>query len=318
MTDTKPAVATAEGLGVVEPLRIPGAAAARRAFLGLPPVARLFIGLAGVDVVVRGLGLFGTGLFLFLDNPLTWFSAFFPHDALILLPALILARRPNAIEATPLVMRGAIAVALVELLNTPLRGIVSGNPLDPIVTPTIVSIVAILFLAGGWYWLALGLRALNPMRPADSSVGLANLVSGALVITALTSFVTTLFGPAPDVGNPSWTALFQLNSAMLVVQSLAFAYLARVVILGTGDPARPTAATNLAAGSLVLVAIGAILLTIGPLLVPVTGDNAIWVVLGWLTGPVAMTAFVASFGLGLADASGTIEPAVHTQQPAPA
>ena len=318
MTDTKPAVATAEGLGVVEPLRIPGAAAARRAFLGLPPVARLFIGLAGVDVVVRGLGLFGTGLFLFLDNPLTWFSAFFPHDALILLPALILARRPNAIEATPLVMRGAIAVALVELLNTPLRGIVSGNPLDPIVTPTIVSIVAILFLAGGWYWLALGLRALNPMRPADSSVGLANLVSGALVITALTSFVTTLFGPAPDVGNPSWTALFQLNSAMLVVQSLAFAYLARVVILGTGDPARPTAATNLAAGSLVLVAIGAILLTIGPLLVPVTGDNAIWVVLGWLTGPVAMTAFVASFGLGLADASGTIEPAVRTQQPAPA
>jgi hypothetical protein len=278
----------------------------------------VFVALAGVDVVVRVLGLFGTGLFLFLDNPLTWFSAFFPHDALILLPALILARRPNAIEATPLVMRGAIAVALVELLNTPLRGIVSGNPLDPIVTPTIVSIVAILFLAGGWYWLALGLRALNPMRPADSSVGLANLVSGALVITALTSFVTTLFGPAPDVGNPSWTALFQLNSAMLVVQSLAFAYLARVVILGTGDPARPTAATNLAAGSLVLVAIGAILLTIGPLLVPVTGDNAIWVVLGWLTGPVAMTAFVASFGLGLADASGTIEPAVHTQQPAPA
>jgi hypothetical protein len=318
MTDTKPAVTTAEGLGVVAPLRIPGAAAARRAFLGLPPVARLFIGLAGVDVVVRGLGLFGTGLFLFLDNPLTWFSAFFPHDALILLPALILARRPNAIEATPLVMRGAIAVALVELLNTPLRGIVSGNPLDPIVTPTIVSIVAILFLAGGWYWLALGLRALNPMRPADSSVGLANLVSGALVITALTSFVTTLFVPAPDVGNPSWTALFQLNSAMLVVQSLAFAYLARVVILGTSDPARPTVATNLAAGSLVLVAIGAILLTIGPLLVPVTGDNAIWVVLGWLTGPVAMAAFVASFGLGLADASGTIEPAVHTQQPVPA
>jgi len=318
MTDTKPAVATAEGLGVVEPLRIPGAAATRRAFLGLPPAARVFVALAGVDVVVRVLGLFGTGLFLFLDNPLTWFSAFFPHDALILLPALILARRPNAIEATPLVMRGAIAVALVELLNTPLRGIVSGNPLDPIVAPTIVSIVAILFLAGGWYWPALGLRALNPVRPADSSTGLANLVGGALVVTALMSFVTALFGPVPDVGNPSWTALFQLNSAMLVVQSIAFAYLARVVILGTGDPARPIAATNLATGSLVLVAIGAILLTIGPLLIPVTGDNAIWVVLGWLTGPVAMTAFVASFGLGLADPSGTIEPAMHTEQPVPA
>lgn len=318
MSDTRPAATGAEGLGVVDPLRIPGAATARHAFLGLPRIARVFVALVGVDVVVRALGLFGTGLFLFLDNPLTWFSAFFPHDALILLPALVIARRPDAIEATPLVMRGAIAVALVELLNTPLRGIVSGNPLDPIVAPTIVSIVAILFLAGGWYWLALGLRALNPVRPAESSAGLANLVSGALVIIALINFATTLFGPAPDVGNSSWTALFQLNSAMLVVQSLAFAYLARAVILGTGDPARPTAATNLATGSLVLVAIGAILLTIGPLLIPVTGDNAIWVVLGWLSGPVAMTAFVAAFGLGLADASGTIEPVVHTEQPVPA
>jgi len=318
MTDTAPAATSAEGLGVVDPLRLPGAATARRAFLGLPPIARVFVALAGVDVLVRALGLFGTGLFLFLDNPLTWFSAFFPHDALILLPALVIARRPDAIEATPLVMRGAIAVALVELLNTALRGIVSGNPIDPFVAPTIVSIVAILFLAGGWYWLALGLRALNPVRPADSSTGLANLVSGALVIIALMSFVTTLFGPVPDVGDRSWTTLFQLNSAMLVVQSLAFAYLARVVILGTGDPARPVAATNLATGSLVLVAIGAVFLAIGPLLIPVTGENAFWVVLGWLTGPVAMTAFVASFGLGLADASGTIERAVHTEQPVPA
>jgi hypothetical protein len=156
------------------------------------------------------------------------------------------------------------------------------------------------------------------VRPPDSSTGLANLVSGALVITALMSFLTTLFGPVPDVGDRSWTALFQLNSAMLVVQSLAFAYLARVVILGTGDPARPVAATNLATGSLVLVAIGAVFLAIGPLLIPVTGANTFWVVLGWLAGPVAMTAFVASFGLGLADASGTIEPAVHTEQPVPA
>jgi len=31
-----------------------------------------------------------------------------------------------------------------------------------------------------------------------------------------------------------------------------------------------------------------------------------------------MTAFLASFGLGLADASGTIEPAVHNEQPVPA
>jgi hypothetical protein len=318
VTETRTAATTAEGLGVVDPLRIPGAAAARRAFLGLPTVARVFVALAGVDVVVRALGLFGTGLYLSLDQPLSWFTAFFPHDALILLPALAIARRPDAIEATPLVMRGSIAIALVELLSTPARGIVSGSSIEPIVAPTIVSIVAILFQAGGWYWLALGVRPLNPVRPAESSAGLANLVAGGLALTALIGLLTTLFGPAPEVGDPTWTALLQLNSAIFVVQSLAFAYLARIVVLGTGDRTRPTAATNLATGSLVLLAIGGVVDLLGPLLVPVTAGNSIWVVIGWLTGPVALTAFIASFGLGLADPSGTIEPAVQTQQPLPA
>ena len=317
MTDTKPAATTGD-LGVGDPIRIPGAARARALWVGLPQVSRAFIALTAMDVVVRALGLFGTNLFLSIDDPLSWFSAFFPHDALILLPALILARRPDAIDATPLVMRGAIAVALVELLSTPARGLVSGNPLDPIVAPTIVSIVAILFLAGGWYWLALGVRALNPVRPAESSAGLANLVGGALALTALIYLAEALFGAPPDVGNPTWTALLQLNNAMSVVQSLAFAYLARTVVVGTGDPARPTAATNLATGSLVLMALGSVLMAIGPLLFPVIGQNAIWVVTGWITGPIAMTGFFAAFALGLADPSGTIEPAVHTEQPVPA
>jgi hypothetical protein len=315
VTEPTPAATSAEGLGVVDPLRIPGAAAARGAFLGLPPVARVFVALVGVDIVVRALGLFGTGLYFSLDQPLSWFTAFFPHDALILLPALILARNPDAVDATPMVMRGAIAVAAVELLNTPARGLVSGNPVDPILGPTIVSIVAILFLAGGWYWLALGLRALNPVRPAETSAGLANLVGGALVLTALVNLVMTLVGPAPDVGDPTWTALLQLNSALLVAQSLAFAYLARVVVLGTGDPTRPAAATNLASASLTLLAIGGVALLLGALVMPVTGQNTIWVLVGFVTGPVATTAFLASFGLGLADPSGTIEPAMQTEHP---
>jgi len=318
VTDTKPAGTTAEGLGVVDPMRIPGAAAARRAWFGLQSLARVFVALVVVDILVRVMGLFGMSLFLSLAQPLSWVSAFLPHDALILLPALVITRRPDAIEATPNVMRGAIAVSLVELLNAPARGLVSGTPPDPVVAATIVSLVAIVVTAGGWYWLALGLRPLNPLRPAESSAGLANLVAGALAATALLNLLMTLFGPAPDVGDPTWTALFQVNSAMLVVQSLAFAYLARVVVVGTGDTTRPAAATNLATGSLVLLAIGGVLLAIGPMLIPVTGDNAIWVVIALLTGPIAMTGFVASFGLGLADASGTIDHAVQTEQPMPA
>jgi len=311
MTDTKPAVSRAESLGVIDPLRIPGAAAASRGWMGLPALARVFVALVGVDVVVRALGLFGTSLYLSLDNPLTWFTAFFPHDALILLPALVIARRADALETTPLVVRGAVAVAVVELLNTPARGLVSGNAPDPVVAPTVVSIVALLMTAGGWVWLAQGLRALNPGKPTETIAGLANLVTGALAIAAFANLVLALFGGAPDVGDPTWTSFFQLNSAMLVVPALAFAYLARTVVLGTGDPARPIEARRLATGALVLLAIGSIVM-LG------VGQGVLWILIGFITGQVATTAFVVAFGIGLADPSGTIEPAVQTHQPVPA
>ena len=311
MTDPEPAASTAESLGVVSPLRVPGAAAARRAFLGLPPLARVFVALVGVDVVMRALGLYGTGVYLFLDNPLTWFTAFFPHDALILLPALVIARRPDALERTPLVVRGAVAVAVAELLNGPARGLVSGNAPDPVIAPTVVSIVVLLMIAGGWFWLAQGLRALNPEKPTESIAGLANVVAGALTIAALAHLTLALIGPAPDVGNPTWTSLLQLDSAMIAAPALAFAYLARTVVLGTGDPARPYEARRLATGALVLVAIGALLML-------AVGQGTIWILISWITGPVATTAFLAAFGLGLADSSGTIDPAVHTEQPVPA
>ena len=94
MTDSKP-VASTNDLGVVDPIRIPGAARVRRLWARLPLLSRVFVALAAVDVVVRGLGLFGTSLFLEIDHRLTWLTAFLPHDALILLPAVIVARRPT-------------------------------------------------------------------------------------------------------------------------------------------------------------------------------------------------------------------------------
>src|SRR6185437_16134094 len=118
---------------------------------GLPQLSRVFVVLTVVDVLVRALGLLGTGLNFSLGYPLSWFGAFFPHDAMILLPALILARWPDALETIPMVVRGAVLIALVTLLNGPLRGLVSGNPVDPIVAPTVVSILGILLMAGGWW-----------------------------------------------------------------------------------------------------------------------------------------------------------------------
>ncbi len=306
MTDPKPAASTPD-LGVIDPMRISDGAAARRAWNDLPNVAQAFVVMAAVDVVVRALGLLDTHLGFYLDAPLTWFTAFFPHDALILLPALVLVRRPDALEATPLVARGAALIALVELLDGPLRGLVSGGRIDPILLPTVVSILGILLTAGGWWWIGQGLRWMNPVRPAESYAGLANLVGGGIAFVALVNLGVVLSRPA-DVGNPFWTGLLQLDSALLVVPSLALAYLARVVVLGTGDPSRPRQATYLATASLTLLAIGSVLLL-------AVGEGGLWTVLGFVTGPVAMTGFVAAFGLGLADQSGTIEPAVQTQQP---
>jgi len=311
MTEPRPAIATSD-LGVVDPMRIPGSATLRRAWRALPILARVFVALAGVDVAARALGLFGTGLYLHLEYPLTWFTAFFPHDALILLPALIVARRPDALDSMPLVVRGAVAVAAVELLSAPAGNLVSiGNAPDPVVAPTVISIVAQLVTAGGWLWLAQGLRALNQAKPTESIAGLANLVAGALAIAALANLALALFGPQPDVGEPTWTTLLQLNNAVLAVPALAFAYLAGSTVLGTGDQTRPYAARQLAMGALVLLAIGSLVMF-------AVGQGAVWVLIGFATGPLPMTAFLVAFGLGLADPSGTIEPAVQTQQPLPA
>jgi hypothetical protein len=298
VTESKPAASP--DLGVVDPMRIPGGAAARRAWDGLPILARVFIVLAAVDVVVRALGLLDTNLGLLLGVPLTWFTAFFPHDALILLPALVVIRRPDALDATPMVVRGAVLVALVEVLNAPLRGLFSGGRLDPVLLPSVVSILGILLTAGGWWWMAQGLRWMNPVRPLETYAGLANLVGGGIAFAALANLALVLFRPAADVGNATWTSLLQLDSALFAVPSLALAYLARVVVLGTGDPNRPIAATYLATASLTLYAIGSVLLL-------AVGEGAIWIVIGFVTGPVAMTGFVVAFGLGLADPSGTIE-----------
>jgi hypothetical protein len=314
--------ARTNALGVVDQLRIPGVARARRLFLGLPRLSQIFVALAAIDIVVRGIGLFGTSLFLDLAYPLSVITAFFPHDALILLPAVIVWWRPDALEATPLVARGAIAVALAELLNAPLRGLTSGNPQDLFVAPTVIAILATIVTSAGWIAIAEGLRQLNPPKPEATAAGLANLVGGAIAVGALAQLVTVLLGPGPELGEPGWNTLASLANAILGLGGFAFAYLGRTVVAGHGDPHRPTRATNVATAALTLYAIGSLLttlLTIAALSLPAWSDAVSAVLTGiyLLTGPVALTAFVVAFGLGLADPSGTIEPVTLETASAP-
>ena len=68
MTDAKPSVRAdepgASGLGVVDPLRIPGLERAGRAWQQLPALGRAFMALALVDLLARALNVGSLSLFL--------------------------------------------------------------------------------------------------------------------------------------------------------------------------------------------------------------------------------------------------------------
>ncbi len=295
-----------DALGVVGAIRIPGAERAREWWSGLPKLAQVFVALAALDLVMRALGLFRTSLFVDLSYPLSIITAFLPHDALILLPAVLVLRRPDALVAAPLVMRGAMAVALSELLGQPLRGLLSGNFVDPYTLPTIVFIVGIVATAGGWLAIAEGLRPLTPPQVDINAAGLANLVAGAIGVGAVIQLVTTLVQPGPDLDGQLWPTLFRLVSAASALGGLAFAYLGRTVIRARGDTRRPRQALELATVAFVLFAIGSLLMILFTVVaLALTGLSGIWsgvlTGLSLLTGPVATTAVVVAFGLGLAD-----------------
>src|ERR1043166_1773692 len=84
-----------------------------------PMLAQIFVGLTVLDIVFRGLGVIQPAMYLSTQNPLTFVTAFLPHDALILLPALVVIRRRDAESAMPWVLRGAVLIALETLLWAP-------------------------------------------------------------------------------------------------------------------------------------------------------------------------------------------------------
>ena len=295
MSDSKPAVSTND-LGVVDPIRMPGVIRAHRLWVDLPPLSRAFVVLAALDVVVRALGLFGMHLFFELTEPLTWVTAFLPHTALILLPAVIAYRRPNALVELPLVTRGAIVVALVELLKSPIGNLASSIAVDQFVLPVFAAMAGAIATGAGWYLIARGMPSFTPAKPQDRVMGLAGFVAGGLAIGAFLSALSAIFGGNLDMGDPGWTTLLRLNNVVIGLSGLGLAYFGWVVIRGTGDQARPARAETLATVSLVALAIGAILLSF-------VGQGAIWLGIFLVTHVAAWTGLVVAFGLGLADPS---------------
>jgi len=231
--------------GVVDPIRVPDSV--QQFVRGAPRLALVFIVLAILDVVGRGLGVLEPGMRLTTDYPLSFVSAFLPRDALILLPAAIVLRRPDAESATPWILRGAVLIALLTLVSAPTIAFVSDvvSPEDP--SPVFLVGAAWLSLAAVcWLALGRGLSTLNPSTPSAPVAGLANLAALLIGATIVLGLAGTAFSPT-NIADPSGSGTFTINHVAAWIGILAWAYLIRSVLRGLDDPSRSVAVTRLAA-----------------------------------------------------------------------
>jgi hypothetical protein len=309
-------------LGVVDPMRLPIPPGIARWWAALPTLGRVFVGLAVIDVIGRIAGfLFPPVEFLDLSDPVLLLANLFPRALVILLPALVLSRRADAADATPLVLRGAVLLALVELI-APLLIRTGFGSLGPqnILVWTLLSLMAALAKAWAWATIGMGLLRITTAAPSPNVAGFANLVAGALGGLALFQLFLVATGPQTELWDPGSDGLYRLASTFFVLESFALAFLGRIVVRGFGDPGRPAQATRLAAtafGVLGVVALVDVTLGLATLFrinfglgfIPAFGPGEaaafgyVAFLGGWFFSGLMTSAFLASFALGLADTS---------------
>lgn len=317
--------ATPDDRGVVEPLRVPPtvARAWRRAvawFTAQPPLVRLFVTLAALDVVVRWIGIVGPQVYLDPSAPLSILTSFLPHDLLILLPALIVSRRPNAAEAIPTLVDGAILVALAELIAHPSTGLAS--EVGGIGPWAIVAVAVIVIGAVGWIAIGRGLANLNPLDPNPSTAGWANLAAFAIVAAVGAAAAAYLVGPGFDVGDAELNRLITLHAVVQLLAPLTLAYVGRAVIRGLDDRTRPEIALRLGASAMFLAAGLGLAVSLVGLLASIdiafaqsVAQVAGWGALYWLATGGAISLLVVAFGLGLADTTAQVDHEGVTLEP---
>ena len=232
--------------GVVEPLRIPPwlREPVERTWRESPVVVRAFVILAFVDVISRSLGILQPRSFVGADL-FALYAMLIPHDLWILLPAVLVVRRPDVARATPLVFAGAVTIALVTVLGRPIQSWFEG-PVGISSLSVEIGILESLAKLGAWVLIARGLAALNPARPSASIAGLSNLVLGAGLVALFVGFGRDLLN-APQTGIPSLDGLLALSNVVAYTQLIAWLYLLWIVIRGVGDTRRSPLATAAAA-----------------------------------------------------------------------
>lgn len=286
--------------GVVDAIRVPEWV--ERRYREMPQLARIFIGLAVIDVLGRLIGIIPPRLELNLERPLDLLGQVVPHDLWILLPAVLVLRRRDVETATPWILWGAIVVALVNLVSDPIRTWLSPTPAIGLW----LSILVGAFLVAGWLLLARGLSFLNPAQPSEFAVGLSNAVAISVAIMIVIGLAQGLINP-PYVGDSGLDQLLAISSLAGSVGLAGWGYLLWATTRGVEDERRrQSALVTSTMGAVVTATVGALTSFLGFFLVlshagPDSVIQDVVNILGWLVYVLGPTLVVAGFYLGLAE-----------------
>jgi hypothetical protein len=312
---TEPTAGPIDDLGVVDPLRIPPVLG--RAVRRLPVFGWLFVALAIVHVALEVPGRD-------VSSPLT-VVGLIGRALVVLLPAVVLWRRPDAFAVTPGIVIGAILVAAGELGPVLVRSLdawlpASAEPeLPPLVDlpRLVIGVVLIAARAVGWLSIAVWVAELRPDPARTAAVVGARVVAAAAVLATVVSLVALYLDVTPadavgfDAGSLALAVLF-------AVATIVWAYVAWVLVRQAG--LRPRAATNLAAAAVVLLVLAELVEAATSLLLVATRSAELQDLsiasfqatsYGFLA---AMVALVAAFALGVGDppSEPTASPAERT------
>jgi hypothetical protein len=309
--------------GVVDPIRIPPWVRPRleRAWATTPLLARVFIGLAVVDILSRWFGVLQPRVDFGLI-PAGPYAFFIPHDLWILLPTILLIRRPDATQATPLIVAGAIVGAVAMLLGRPFLSLAVGG--QDISLFEWVGAIQAAVVASSFLLLARGLRRLNPRTPAAATAGLSNIVLGMSLLGTGIGLATSLIHMSDDAIGAMGTGVEAGSILASTASGVCWAYLLWIVVRGLGDSRRPGVALATAAVGAALSGILTGMVTVIDQVLIAAQSNIDFSTLQSFQDPLNALGFMATgvggalvlvaFALGLAEppvpyiAPGAVEP----------
>jgi hypothetical protein len=274
MTHDAPAVTD---LGVVDPLRLPKVMSRMpRWFRELPWVAKVFAILAvvdAIDLLVRRLGSLP-----FETDAAAWVPSFIvsaiPSVATLLLPVIVWRRTRDVARSQPLIASGVLALgvglglqilvrymnhSIIEGIGLPDAGTRQGGA---VLVAAALHITIVLLEGAGFLRIAQGLRRLDRSTPTPAirrvAFGAAAIIVAVALPTLIWQFLELpdqLANEAQGFNRPPVMVVLQL--AVSAVPTMAFGYLAWVLIRGLAAPGRRLARRigALAAGLAVLQAV---------------------------------------------------------------